>query len=76
MDNKQSDQMQKKLKSTKEAIDKAEDGEKKQSAQKHYQSAQQAQSANRRLSLAFSSSSAFNLAASDTSMPPYLALSL
>jgi 3-hydroxybutyryl-CoA dehydrogenase len=33
-------------------------------------------SANRRLSLAFSSSSAFSLAASDTSMPPYLDLNL
>lgn len=47
MDNKQPDQMQQKMKSTKEAIDKAEDGQKKQSAQKHYQSAQQAQSANK-----------------------------
>lgn len=33
-------------------------------------------SASRRLSLAFSSSSAFSLAASETSMPPYLAFSL
>lgn len=45
MDNKQSDQMDQKMKSTKAAIDKASDGPKKQSAQKHYQSAQQAQTA-------------------------------
>lgn len=47
MENKQSDKMQQKMKSTKEAIEKANDGQKKQSAQTHYQSAQQAQTANK-----------------------------
>lgn len=47
MENKKSDQMNQKMKSTKGAIDRAHIGQLKQSAQEHYQSAQQAQSANR-----------------------------
>ena len=43
----QSDQMNHKLKSTKEAIDKASEGQMKQSAKKHFQLAQKAQSANK-----------------------------
>ncbi len=51
MENKQSQpnqagKMDQKMKSTKEAIDKAHDGQKKQSAQKHYQAAEKAKSSN------------------------------